>query len=59
MSPLDRTPPNLRGLDGETVVLDTEDGEARLAFADIAKAKLLLNDKLLAAASASDQGKNR
>jgi len=49
----------LRGLDGETVVLDTEDGEARLAFADIAKAKLLLNDKLLAAASASDQGKNR
>jgi len=48
----------LRGLDGETVLLDTEEGEARLAFADIAKAKLLLNDKLLAAASAPGQGRN-
>ena len=42
----------LRGVDGEVVLIDTEEFEARLAFADIAKAKLLLTDKLLAAAAA-------
>lgn len=48
----------LCGLDGETVLLETEEGEARLAFADIGKAKLLLNDKLLAAAEAESQGES-
>jgi ribosome maturation factor RimP len=45
----------LRGVDGEMVLIDTEEGVASLAFAGIAKAKLLLTDKLLAAQAAPAQ----
>ncbi len=39
----------LLGLDGEKVRLATEGGEVALAFSDMAKAKLLLTDELIAA----------
>lgn len=39
----------LNGVDGDTVLMQLDDGEARLAFADIQRAKLLMTDELLAA----------
>lgn len=39
----------LRGLDDERVRMATEDGEILLPFAEMAKAKLLLTDELIAA----------
>jgi ribosome maturation factor RimP len=40
----------LLGLDGKSVRLATEDGEIAVPFANLAKAKLLLTDELIAAA---------
>lgn len=40
----------LKGLDGDAVLVETDNGEARLPFADIQKAKLLMTDALLEAA---------
>jgi ribosome maturation factor RimP len=42
----------LLGLDGARVRLATEDGEVALPFADMAKAKLILTDELMAAKQA-------
>ncbi len=39
----------LRGLDGDTVVIRAEDGDQRVPFASIRKAKLLLTDELIEA----------
>lgn len=39
----------IKSVDGETVLMDVDDGKAELAFADIQKAKLLMTDELLAA----------
>ena len=39
----------LCGLDGDRVRIETEDGEVLLPFGDVAKAKLLLTDELIAA----------
>ena len=39
----------LLGLDGDLVRLATESGDVALPFADLAKAKLVLTDELLAA----------
>lgn len=44
----------LQGIDGSDVVLTFEGEDIRIAFADIAKAKLILTDELLAA-FASDE----
>src|SRR5690606_31982 len=44
----------LLGLDADgAVVMDTDDGELHIAFADIAKAKLILTDELIAASQAA------
>ena len=40
----------LLGLDGETVRIETEDGEVALPWTAIAKAKLVMTDELIAAA---------
>jgi len=40
----------LLGLDGDRVRLATDDGEVAVPFADVAKAKLVLTDELIAAA---------
>lgn len=40
----------LRGVQGADILLDTDSGEQRLAFNEMAKAKLLLTEELLAAA---------
>jgi ribosome maturation factor RimP len=40
----------LLGLDGDRVRLATDDGEVAIPFADVAKAKLVLTDELIAAA---------
>ena len=40
----------LKGVSGDRVVIETEDGEADLPFGAIQKAKLVLTDELLAAA---------
>jgi ribosome maturation factor RimP len=37
----------LAGLDGDEVVIDTQEGRKRLPFAEIAKAKLAMTDELL------------
>lgn len=42
----------LLGLDGETVRLATEGGDVAVPFANLAKAKLVLTDELIAAAQA-------
>lgn len=39
----------LNGLSGETIVLETEDGETHINFADLSKARLVLNDALMRA----------
>lgn len=39
----------LGGVDGDTVLVTAEEGEVRVAFADIRQAKLLMTDALLAA----------
>jgi ribosome maturation factor RimP len=39
----------LKGMDGDAVLMDVDEGEVRLDLADIQKAKLLMTDDLLAA----------
>lgn len=39
----------LKGLDGETILLQTDEGPARIAFGDLSKARLSLNDVLMRA----------
>ncbi|MEQ8229130.1 MAG: ribosome maturation factor RimP [Rhodospirillales bacterium] len=39
----------LKGVAGDEVVIDVEEGEVRLPFADIQKSKLLMTDELIAA----------
>ncbi len=39
----------IKGLDGDVVELTTDQGEARIPFSDIAKAKLVLTDELIKA----------
>lgn len=46
----------LRGVDGETILLEEESGEtARLPFADLDKAKLVLTDELIRAAMKAEK----
>ena len=45
----------LRGVDGEWVLIETEDGDAKLDFNAMAKAKLILTDELLASARAQQE----
>ena len=40
----------IKGLEGETVVLDTEEGSVSLPIAEIERAKLVLTDALLKSA---------
>lgn len=47
----------LLGIEGETIRLAAEDGEIEVPFRDLAKAKLILTDELLAAAS-REQGQH-
>ncbi len=44
----------LRGVDGEAVLLDSEEGPQSLDFADLAKAKLVLTDALIAEHQAAE-----
>lgn len=44
----------LQGIDGDDVVLTFEGADIKLPFADIAKAKLILTDELLAAFASDD-----
>ena len=44
----------LLGLDDEEIRLETEGGELRLSYADLAKAKLILTDELIAASQDVD-----
>jgi ribosome maturation factor RimP len=44
----------LRGRDGEAIALDTKEGPARVPFAEIARAKLVLTDELIAATRAEE-----
>jgi ribosome maturation factor RimP len=47
----------LLGLDGDgAVVMDTDAGELHIALADIARAKLILTDELIAASQAAHDG---
>jgi len=49
----------LLGLDGDRVRLATEEGEVAVPFADLAKAKLVLTDELIAAAQNGRLPSNR
>ncbi len=44
----------LLGIAGESVRLESEDGEVEVPFHDLVKAKLVLNDELLSAASSAE-----
>ena len=41
----------IKGISDDAVTINTEDGEFAVPFNDIARAKLLLTDKLIAAAA--------
>ncbi len=45
----------LRGIEGETILLDCEEGPKALAFAQMAKAKLVLTDALIAEHQAAEE----
>jgi ribosome maturation factor RimP len=44
----------LRGRDGEAIAIETKEGPARVPFAEIARAKLVLTDELIAATRAEE-----
>jgi ribosome maturation factor RimP len=46
----------LKGMEGEHVIIDMPEGEARIAFSNIRTAKLVLTDELVAAAMKKDTG---
>lgn len=46
----------LTGIEGEDILIDAESGPARVAFDDVLRAKLVITDELLRAASGSEQG---
>ncbi len=46
----------LKGVEGEDILLDAEGGSARVAFDNVLRAKLVITDELLRAASGQEQG---
>jgi len=46
----------LKGIEGDDVLLDAESGPARVAFDNVLRAKLVITDDLLRAASGQEQG---
>lgn len=46
----------LKGVEGEEILLDAEGGPARVTFDNVLRAKLVITDELLRAASGQEQG---
>jgi ribosome maturation factor RimP len=49
----------LKGMEGEHVIIDMPEGEARIAFSNIRGAKLVLTDELVATAMKKDSGSGK
>jgi ribosome maturation factor RimP len=49
----------LKGMEGEHVIMDMPEGEARIAYSNIRSAKLVLTDELVATAMKKDSGSNK